>query len=239
MTDSSRQPADEPRDLRLISTHWTAVANPSRFVTRYGAAVRAYLRALLPTPDDADEVEQEFLLQVVAKGFPTVAPGRGHFRHYLIAIVRNAAYGYLRKRARRPAMIGDLSQIPTAAAADREWQSGWRQCVLANTWNALRDHQKRHKGNFFHSVLKASIEHPDENSTECAARVSRTTGHTLTAESYRKQLSRARERFARLLIDEVARTISNVTPDLLAEELRDLDLLAYVEPWLDHDGMSS
>lgn len=28
---------------------------------------------LLPTRDDADEVEQQFLLQVVERGFPTVA----------------------------------------------------------------------------------------------------------------------------------------------------------------------
>ncbi len=38
---------------------------------------------LLPTRDDADadEVEQQFLLQVVERGFPTVAPERGHFRY--------------------------------------------------------------------------------------------------------------------------------------------------------------
>jgi hypothetical protein len=71
MGNVPRNEAEPPRDLKLISTHWTIVSNPSRFVTCYGAAVRAYLRALLPTVDDADEVEQEFLLQVVAKGFPT------------------------------------------------------------------------------------------------------------------------------------------------------------------------
>ena len=58
----------QPRELKLISTHSTALSTPSRFVIRYGAAVRMYLRALLPTQDDADEVEQEFLLQVVEKG---------------------------------------------------------------------------------------------------------------------------------------------------------------------------
>ncbi len=80
MSESSSTPVVRLRELKFISTHWTTVSNPSRFVTRYGAAVRAYLRALLPTRDDADEVEQGFLLQEVEKGFPTVAPGRGHFR---------------------------------------------------------------------------------------------------------------------------------------------------------------
>jgi DNA-directed RNA polymerase specialized sigma24 family protein len=218
--------------LNCISTHWSTLSNPSRFVTRYGAAVRAYLRALLPTQDDADEVEQEFLLQVVAKGFPTAAPQRGRFRHYLIAIVRNAAYAYLRKRSRQPAVVGDLSHIPTEASADREWQRSWRECVLRNTWNVLRDPQKRNKGTLCHSVLKASVEHPEEDSTALAARVSQSTGQALSAEALRKQLSRARQRFGELLVDEVSRTISDVTPELLAEELRDLDLMKYVRTLL-------
>lgn len=219
-------------DLRDISTHWTALSNPSQFVTRYGAAVRAYLRALLPTQDDADEVEQEFLLQVVSQGFPSVAPGRGHFRHYLITIVRNAAFGYLRKRAKRPKEAGDLSHLPTESSADLEWRRTWRECVLRNSWNGLRDHQKRHKGNLFHSVLKASVDNPDEDSPTLAARVSAATGQTLSAEAFRKQLSRARRRFGELLVSEVANTITNSTPTLLEEELRDLDLLKYVRTLL-------
>ncbi len=232
MADSSDVRSGRPRELKLISTHWTTVANPSRFVTRYGAAVRAYLRALLPTRDDADEVEQEFLLQVVEKGFPTVAPGRGLFRHYLITIVRNAAFAHLRKRSKQPVVLSDLSHIPSESSADREWQSSWRECVLQNTWNALREHQKKAKGNLFHTALKASIEHPGEDSTALAARVSVAAGQTLSAESFRKQLSRARQRFGELLIEEVSRTITNVTPALLEKELQELDLMKYVKALL-------
>lgn len=219
-------------ELREISTHWTSLSNPSQFVTRYGPAVRAYLRALLPTQDDADEVEQEFLLRVVSHGFPTASPERGHFRHYLITIVKNAAIGYLRKRAKRPIDVGDLSHLPTEPTADLEWQRTWRDCVLQNAWSGLRDHQKRHPGNLFHSVLKASIEHADEGSEALAARVSTATGQPLSAEAFRKQRSRARQRFAELLVEEVANTISDSTPALLEEELRDLDLLKYVHTLL-------
>jgi hypothetical protein len=129
-------------------------------------------------------------------------------------------------------MLGDLSQIPAESSADREWQRSWRDCVLRNTWNALRDHQKRNKGNFFHSVLKATVDFPGDDSAALAARVSKAVGHGLSAEAFRKQLSRARQRFGELLIDEVSRTISNVTPDLLEEELRDLDLMKYVRTLL-------
>ena len=228
---------DQPfaSNLQHISTHWTAVSNPSRFVTRYGGAVRAYLRALLPTADDADEVQQDFLLHVVANGFPTVAPGRGHFRHYLITCVKNAALAYLRKRTRRPLEIADLSQLPSASSANDRWRATWRECVLQNCWNGLREHQKRNPGNLFHAVLKASVEHADDDSTTLAARVASVTGHPLSPEAFRKQLSRARRRFAEILVEEVASTITNVTPELLEEELRDLELFVYVETLLKED----
>lgn len=228
MLEPRENDAENRANLKQISTHWTTLANPSRFITRYGAAVRAYLRAILPTNDDADEVEQEFLLQVVAKGFPTVSPERGHFRHYLMVVVRNAAYSYLRRRANHPAPAGDMAYVPVELPANREWQRTWRECVLQNTWRALRAHQKRNKGNLFYSVLKASVDHSEDDSTTLADHVSRTTGQVLSVEAFRKQLSRARQRFAELLINEVAQTITNVTPDSLEEELRDLDLLKYV-----------
>ena len=104
--------------------------------------------------------------------------------------------------------------------------------MLQNTWNALRDHQKRSKGNLSHACLKAFVEHDDEDSKRLAARVSASTGQSLTAEAFRKQLSGARRRFGELLIKEVSHTISNVTPELLGEELRDLDLLNYVKALL-------
>jgi DNA-directed RNA polymerase specialized sigma24 family protein len=230
--DSSSEVIERPRELKLISTHWTMVSNPSRFVTRYGAAVRTYLRALLPTRHDADDVEQEFLLQVVERGFPTVVPGRGYFRHYLIAVVRNAAMAHLKRQTKQAHASADFAQIAVESDAEREWQQSWRECVLQNTWNALREHQKKNKGNWFHAVLKTSVDYPNEDSQEQAQRVHALTGQALTAESFRKQRSRARVCFGELLIEEVSRTISNVTPEILEAELRDLDLLKYVKSML-------
>ncbi len=235
MTDaeSSSEVIERPRELKLISTHWTMVSNPSRFVTRYGAAVRTYLRALLPTRHDADDVEQEFLLQVVERGFPTVVPGRGYFRHYLIAVVRNAAMGHLKRQTKQTLPSADFAQMAAESDAAREWQQSWRECVLQNTWHALRDHQKRTTGNQFHAVLKVAVDHPEEDSVSQAARVSASSGQELSPDAFRKQLSRARRKFGELLIQEVSRTINDVTPQLLEEELRDLDLLKYVKGMLE------
>lgn len=231
--ESSSEVLEHRHELKLISTHWTMVSNPSRFVTRYGAAVRTYLRALLPTRDDADDVEQEFLLQVVERGFPTVAPGRGYFRHYLIVVVRNAALAHLKRKSKQTSVSADLAHVAAETDAVREWQLSWRDCVLQNTWHALRDHQKRTKGNQFYSVLKVSVDHSEDDSVSHAARVSALSGQELSPEAFRKQLSRARRKFGELLVQEVARTINDVTPQSLEEELRELDLLKYVKGWLE------
>ena len=92
----------------------------------------------------------------------------------------------------------------------------------------MRDHERRQKGNLFHTVLRAAVDFPDEDSESLARRVSEATGNPLTAAAFRQQRHRARRRFAELLVEEVARTITNVTPELLAEELQELDLIKYV-----------
>ena len=45
-------------------------------------------------------------------------------------------------------------------------------------------------------------------------------------------LHRARERFADLLLEEIAHSLDDPTPDALQDELADLDLLEYVAPAL-------
>ena len=191
------------------------------------------LRALLPSQDDADEVEQDFLLQVVAGRLPNPDRMQGPFRYYLITVIRNAAQSYLRRRFRQPVAISDLSCLSAIASlADVEYQTYWRACVLQNTWHALRDHQTRNRGNLFQTVLTASARFSNQDSGALAARIVSDTGQPLSAEAYRKQLSRARQKFAQLLIEEVARSLANCTPESLADELEELDLMKCVRTML-------
>ena len=228
MFESISCDSNEQTELRLISTHLSALSSPSRFVLRYGAAVRAYLQALLPTQDDADEVEQEFLLRVVEKGIPVGDRADGRYRHYLIATVRNSAFRYVRNLSRRPALASDLNFVSSDSSADRQWHRYWRDCVLQSTWQALRDHEARNSGNRFHTVLKAFVEYSEDDSNQLAERVSAASGQHLSAEAFRKQLSRARQKFAQLLVAEVSRTIADATPERVSEELQELDLMKYV-----------
>lgn len=228
MFESISCDSNEQTELRLISTHLSALSSPSRFVLRYGAAVRAYLKALLPTQDDADEVEQEFLLRVVEKGIPVGDHADGRYRHYLIATVRNSAFRYLRNFSRRPALAGDLTFVSADSSVELQWHRYWRDCVLQSTWQALRDHEACNPGNLFHTVLTSFVEYPEADSHELAERVSTASGQRLSAEAFRKQLSRARHRFAQLLVAEVSRTIADATPERVSEELQELDLMKYV-----------
>jgi RNA polymerase sigma-70 factor (ECF subfamily) len=54
----------------------------------------------------------------------------------------------------------------------------------------------------------------------------------LTPEAIRQLLHRARENFADLLVDEVARSLGSADPGKLEQELIELDLLDYCRPSL-------
>ena len=87
---------DHPnRRLGRISTPWPLVyrsnhaqageANAARhqLLARYGGAVRRSLRKVLRDADAADEVLQEFALQVVHGDLRGADPRRGRFRHFV------------------------------------------------------------------------------------------------------------------------------------------------------------
>ena len=65
--DESHSGSSQRVWLNRISTRWTAVNNPTLFVKRYGRAIRKYIATLVRDPNDAEEVEQEFMLRMVQK----------------------------------------------------------------------------------------------------------------------------------------------------------------------------
>ena len=80
------------------------------------------------------------------------------------------------------------------------------------------------------TVLRLAGDHPEETSEQLARRASDRTGRPLRAEAFRKQLSRARPLFRRLLTEEVAGTLSDPTPENLALELAELGLAVSGRP---------
>jgi hypothetical protein len=228
-------PVTPPR-LDRITTEWSRLDDPSHFVIRYAPAVQKYLGAILRDPADVEEVAQEFVLKVVEKGFGHARPDGGRFRDYLKASLRNAALTHLRKRSARPAgdpaLLEEVAAPPAEAAADAAWLAEWRGCLLERAWHALDAHQRSSPGNLFYTVLRLTVDRPGEDSPALAARAATESGRPLKADAFRKQLSRARQCFAELLVREVADTVEPPSPERVAEELAELGLMEFVREYL-------
>src|SRR5262245_3974428 len=204
MPDRKPSDADAAPGLAEISTRWPLIRDPVQFVLRYAPAIRAYLVAMLRDDHDADDLAQDFLVKGLQHGFVRAEPLRGRFRDYLKVAVRNAALTHLQRR--RPVhAVADLDRVPAAGepAAGREWLAEWRRCLIDRTLQALEREQPAQSGNLFYTAMSLHLAHPDEDSAALATRAGELAGRAIRPDAFRKQLSRARRRFAELLVAEV------------------------------------
>src|SRR5262249_28584186 len=157
---------------------------------RYAQAVRSYLRALVGNAEDADDVDHDFFVRVIERGFERAAPDHGRFRDYLKIAVRNTGLSHLRRKLCQPRPVDALPcTVPDPErTADREWLREWRACVLERAWRALERHQRGSPDNLFHTVLRVHVDHPEDDSPALADRVAAVSGRPLNPDAYRKQL---------------------------------------------------
>jgi hypothetical protein len=71
-----------------------------------------------------------------------------------------------------------------------------------------------------------------------AARTSALIGRPIRADAFRKQVSRARFKLAKLLVREVAQTLDHPTADRIKEELIEISLWEYVRDFLPRESGS-
>lgn len=219
--------------LEQISTCWPMIQSPVQFVMRYARAIQKYVAAMLRDANEAEEVTQEFLVKVLAKGFCPENVSRGRFRDYLKSAVRYVAISHLRKG--RPPQISDAELASLAqdeAPADAAWQAEWRDCLLERVWQALEAFQQATPGNLYYTVLRQYTSEPDADSALHAQRLAAAIGRPVTPEGFRQQLHRARRQFAQLLVEEIRRTLQEPTAAALEQELIDLELIVYVRDFL-------
>jgi RNA polymerase sigma-70 factor (ECF subfamily) len=232
--------ANPPTVLEQISTRWPQVSDPAQFMLRYAPAIERYLLALLRDAHAVEEVTQDLLLRVVQRHFVPEQVTRGRFRDYLKSVVRNAAFSHLRREAARPVvgaaveLLADDGDHP-ASAAEREWVARWRQCLLERVWDDLDRHQRESPASRCYSVMRLTVDHREADSAALAKMVSEQAGEPVTAEAFRKQLSRARRLFARYLMRQIAATLERPSAELIEEELVELGLLDCVSPLLPDD----
>lgn len=232
--------ADSPPSiLDQISTRWSEATDPIQFVYRYGAAIRAYVSALVRNPHDAEDVTQDFLLRMLRQATPIRERlNRGRFRDYLKAAVRHAATDHFRKasgKTRAKAVLGEFAAELAEPAAETAYDREWQNVLLERCWDALEAQERASPDNFGYTVLRWTVDRPDSDSVDLAAELSARVGRPISPEAFRKQRSRARKAFAQLLVIEVRQTLDSPTATAVLDELTDLGLLEYVRDYLpDH-----
>ena len=97
-----------------------------KFYEAYKGPILAFVRDRYPTLDP-DDILQE-TMRALAKCLPTyqyTPDEKGHFRNYLMGIVKHKAVDALRKRARESDLIEKYSKDPTVSAPSSEEYAQW------------------------------------------------------------------------------------------------------------------
>jgi RNA polymerase sigma-70 factor (ECF subfamily) len=245
---------DGQDELRLsrIKTHWAAVleahhgegdaasATQQALLMEYYGAVYRYLLGALGDAATAEELTQEFAVRFLRGDFRGADPTRGRFRDFLKVSVRHLMLDYWRARGKDAAPLPDgLTGRPADPVADhdRAFLEKWREELLAHAWKALEG--QTGEGQSYYAALRVKTEHPELRSAGLAELLGARLGRPVTEEAARQLIHRARQRFADLLVAEVARSVAGAPPEELEQELIDLDLMAYCRAALRRRGESA
>src|ERR1051326_4782632 len=209
----------------------------SELLERYGGAVRRYLLGGLRDPEVADEVFQEFAMGLLKGDLKGADPERGKFRSYIRGVLSHMIADHHRRSAKQHRQMAaeapePAAPQPTLEESDRAFLESWRDELLARAWTRLEAHEKEH-GQPFYSILKFRADNPEMKSVRMAQELTRYLSRELTSAGVRQIIHRARERFAELLLEDVAHSLTTPTRERLEEELMDLGLLDYCKAVLD------
>lgn len=242
-------PSESDARLSRISTQWNLVAQAHReqgdvrceaqrlLLQRYCGAVYHYFLTAVRDADAAEELSQEFALRFVRGDFRRASEERGRFRDFVRTSLRHLIVDLHRHQRRLPRQMVDDSGLapavpPDTDAADRQFVHHWREALLNRVWEALAGHEKE-TGQLFHTVLLWRVHNPRTPAVELAELLTNRLGRPFTEVGVRQTLHRAREKFADLLLDEVAQSLETTEPERLEAELIDLEVEAYCRPALD------
>jgi len=206
-----------------------------QLLDRYGDAVRRYLRKLLRDLNAADEVFQEFALRLLKGDFRGANAKRGRFCNFVKGVLFHLIADYHKQQERWPGPLPRdgpaLAANPQDADPDPSFVESCRNEVLARAWAVLAEFEAGIAQPYY-TVLRFRADHPEMRAPQLAEELTAQMGRTFSAAGVRQILHRARQKFATLLLDEVAHSVERSTTEQLAEELADLGLLDYCRPAL-------
>jgi RNA polymerase sigma-70 factor (ECF subfamily) len=224
------KPDDFDQRLSRITTLWTlhvrahspdaAAAARAELLYRYRAAAYRYVLAAVRDADAADDLAQDFAVRFLRGDFRSADPGRGRFRDYLRTSLRHLVTDHQRAKKQAAAPLAVEPAAPEDA--DTTFHAAWREELMERTWQRLAEEQPTG-----HAALRMRVEDPELTSAQMAERLAEKLGRAQTAEGVRKALQRAHERFAEVLLDEVAATLEGPTVADLEAELQELGLTRY------------
>lgn len=220
--------------LSKIDTLWSVVrrANDSespdaqsaqqKLWAMYSGAAKRYLLAALRNEDAADEVMQELGVKLASNAFQNADPNKGSFRAFLKTSLFRMVADYRRKAVRNKLRHEIKDEIESSEETD--FVEPWREELLTHAWIQLEQFQDD-TGKPWHTVLRSKIDQPKMDSTQLAEFASEKSGKEISSGNYRVLLHRAREKFAELLLNQVADSLDSPTPETLEDELAELQLL--------------
>lgn len=207
-------------------------AAQQRLLDRYYDPVLRYARRIVGDHDRAEDLAQEFCLRVMKRAFRGFDPRRGRFRLYVKEVVRNLAHDYQRKAAREDQQTAAIEPQELAAPLDDvpgDGGSGGSDLLdsLLETVFQRLDAEKQQSPPSEYDVLLYSFHHPEHDSDDMAEALTAELklAAPLKAATVRKKLQRARERFADLVVDEVAHAAPGGTEARIEDRLAELGLL--------------
>jgi RNA polymerase sigma-70 factor (ECF subfamily) len=242
MADNSPQDASRAGAQWFATTHWSVVlaagdsASPragealEKLCRTYWYPLYAYVRRQGHSPEDAQDLTQEFFARLLEKQFFRKArPERGRFRSFLLTSLQNfLAHEWERARAEkrgggrtfipwdeqspeaRYQQMEGASDLTPDKIYEHRWAMALFQRALGRLHMEFADADKREQFDQLKGFL--SEDAADGAYAQVASRLGTTTGAVAVA------VHRLRERYGQLVREEIVHTVAS--PVEVEEELR-------------------
>jgi RNA polymerase sigma-70 factor (ECF subfamily) len=208
-----------------------------RLLQRYSSAVYSYLIGAVRDQDVADDLFQEFALRLMRGAFRRADPRRGRFRDFLKTALGHLVTDHYRRQRRDSLPYHGFpepatSPRPALADAEERFAEEWRAQLIDRAFAALETFEQR-TGQPLYTLLHFRVENPELSVADMARQLSVRLGQEPATAWVHKHLHKARQKFADLLVAEVAQTLDCPGVQELGEELAELGLLQWCRPALD------
>lgn len=231
--------ADSP--AAFMTTHWSVVAAAcgsdttqsqaalAHLCSTYWYPLYAYVRRRGYSPEDAQDLTQEFFARLLAQKWLDAADQqRGRLRTYLLAALSHFLANEWRKASAQkrgggaqfvPVQMEEAEtrygrELIDPLTPEQVYERRWAVTLLDQVLDRLRAEQAAAGSEAQFEVLKSALlgTRQDQPYADLAASLGKSEGAVKTA------ISRLRQRYRQILREEIARTVS--TPAEVDEELR-------------------